>query len=1795
VKLIWNDAGTTQTLTANSAGESYSRTITIVDNNNIFAGSSSTSEISADDYNVPRSESGCSGTGVYAVLKHDPDYPDFANKGYPFNKSATSDNTGISVTKIGTSEGDRANMSLHWMSNWTGTITVTIYYSWRGRDDAWDHVGDCDAKDFPLVSYTITRCTNPLGSLAGSPLIVSKIIDNTIQLEYQTNFTDIPEVKFFVDAQLVQQGESKTLSYNTSEFKAYTITTSILDKCGTWWPGPSKTVSVQPTCYVNSPSSVRLGLLGFGYDATGYEIRKDVQYTVTNHAITDFPDHYNLVVRDGANDITFNANSFILSKGLGSYRIIAVKKVGRELCPAIPELKIFAGGRDEKIENDCPIFLPEDLTKFNFINPLDPSILEHFAATVISKKAIIIKPGVTLALGAEMILINPEPVPDPLDTDKIINFVQSKSYDEYGALLNESRSYFDTDGKPLQSQSKNFDADVVLASQSVYDAYQRSVLNTLPAPIYVGTKGEAPDECNGTEVIGHDMNFKYKPDFIKASNGDIYSYRNFDLEKQESPEPVLSNEPGTLGWYYSINNGTATGDNVKLNEPLVAVTQYPFSRAIYQPDGSGLVKGVTKPGDAFKPGSGRLAVSSIEKVENEDPYLTPYFNIRASELGFQRPILFEGNFLKKQTTDENGLNSVTYSDIEGHSLLHLYFGKNDNSNVAPLSRSYQFYNDLGQVILTLSPNALQQYNGSNFSAIDKTEYQYNNKGLLVKLIESDGGATEYVYSKGGRLRFSQNAEQEKTGRYSYTHYDRLGRPIESGEVSAGVIPFKSLEMMSIVDNIGDDGFTATGNEFSTRSQTYYDQPAEINLGARKQEFVMGNVSHSKKDENIISYYSYDELGRVKWMVQDIMGLGVKTIDYVYGPTGNVQQITYQKDSHSERFTHFYEYNRNGGLHKLFTTTELLSYDKNGKLTNAGITYNAHGKIENQGVLELQATYFYYLHGSIKRIEYANKLQGIDYVYTVDGALKSINDAVKENDPGGDNNDVFGMTLDYYSGDYLSSGYTPEPITYPSATVDLYNNVIKGTRWHGPIEADNTFAYAYEYDDRYQFKKASWGSTKTGNMLFLPDIYGESIGDLNTNGYDGNGNIQRLTRKNALGNNIAEYAYHYEANSNKLSTISEENKIVRSYKYNAIGQMVSEKIDDTYKYIEYDATGKVQKIYRDDDKTKLLVTFQYDDRGFRLNKTAYNSDGVPEERTWYINDGSGQLVSTYVQSLKDATPPEQTEIPVYGARKIGIFKPKYGFTLYELTDHLGNVRAVLGEQLEVEYVATMESERINKESDKQQGFFKNIVPAPSAEFINHTPSHITDNGQTEVIDNPNEVNRLNNRPNGELNPKPVGAGMMLWVHPGDVIKAEVFVKYADFDSEDKNIVAGLAGFLTTSFGLPPGAPIDMQSIFKVVEEPGFALLPAWSKLQDDQPRAFLNYLLFDNNFELQNFDFDQVTSGAKIPIDGTPHSHEKLMLDIPIQKEGFLYIYVSNESDQNMDVYFDDLRINHTYSDVVGGGDYYPYGLAIEDRQIQREFYRFGYQGQFAEKDDETGWNHFELREYDPVIGRWTATDPKRQFFSPYVGMGNNPINGVDPDGGFIIEVYSNSDTEHKGPVLFTLDDGKTEVTKLTTKQAYKKGWQWTTPTGKNYAALLSVNRSALAVLGTKFFTAQDLANFAKSVVDLSDHWVGSDGDWKASDRGAAGAFVVLVDKKLYWADFIGNVVFGYNMAVHGQTKEYTSKITDRFSDGYYNPFTDDGPGSPDRDAVIRGYLFQQHGRNIHRTVRGASASGFFKN
>jgi len=45
-----------------------------------------------------------------------------------------------------------------------------------------------------------------------------------------------------------------------------------------------------------------------------------------------------------------------------------------------------------------------------------------------------------------------------------------------------------------------------------------------------------------------------------------------------------------------------------------------------------------------------------------------------------------------------------------------------------------------------------------------------------------------------------------------------------------------------------------------------------------------------------------------------------------------------------------------------------------------------------------------------------------------------------------------------------------------------------------------------------------------------------------------------------------------------------------------------------------------------------------------------------------------------------------------------------------------------------------------------------------------------------------------------------------------------------------------------------------------------------------------------------------------------------------------------------------------------------------------------------------GWYDYGARFYDPELGRLHVQDPIVQFANPYIGIVNNPVNFIDPDG-----------------------------------------------------------------------------------------------------------------------------------------------------------------------------------------------------
>ena len=98
-----------------------------------------------------------------------------------------------------------------------------------------------------------------------------------------------------------------------------------------------------------------------------------------------------------------------------------------------------------------------------------------------------------------------------------------------------------------------------------------------------------------------------------------------------------------------------------------------------------------------------------------------------------------------------------------------------------------------------------------------------------------------------------------------------------------------------------------------------------------------------------------------------------------------------------------------------------------------------------------------------------------------------------------------------------------------------------------------------------------------------------------------------------------------------------------------------------------------------------------------------------------------------------------------------------------------------------------------------------------------------------------------------------------------------------------------------------------------------------------------------------------------------------------------------------------MQVRHDRGRIIEENHYYAFGLkiaAISSKAYGAPNNNYLYQGDFSDFDDDLGWNDFELRSYDPQICRFLQNDPYDQFASGYVGMGNDPVNTIDPSGGW---------------------------------------------------------------------------------------------------------------------------------------------------------------------------------------------------
>lgn len=967
-------------------------------------------------------------------------------------------------------------------------------------------------------------------------------------------------------------------------------------------------------------------------------------------------------------------------------------------------------------------------------------------------------------------------------------------------------------------------------------------------------------------------------------------------------------------------------------------------------------------------------------------WTTPAVNARMNITEVSFTNIYDGTGIlgyKYISTDPDGKKTASFVDMDGRSLASASVasvtGTGTNQVFTYSNWSYAYYNDMGQVLTTVAPNGVNTASTAMPSFV--TTYKYDHLGRVIETTSTDEGTSKFTYSDDGKIRFSQDQEQRNSTppRFSYTNYDYLGRLIEAGEYTmsgTGYYVFETHNTVtpapnSVLGIINGEGYTgvtrrgnnASANRYSDTTFVEYDFPSIDYLPDTDhpvQTELMGQVSKTKNG-NDSTWYSYDELGQLKWTKQTIFGLGIKTIDYTYDNSGNVTTVVYQKNQ-GDGFYHHYVYDLDQRLKEVWT--------------------NKQGADPT-----LQAKYSYYLHGPLKRVELAGNKQGIDYVYTISGGLKGINHADGAKDPGldgisglnvGFEKDIFGMNLHYYDNDYAGAAYSAGSLTVGGSYPNQYGGNIKALSYTSPTQPNNKHVYGFQYDALNQMSNAQWGSV-TGSAGSYGTSFAEAYRE-QVPAYDKNGNIQSLVRKGKDAQTIANYTYVYEANTNKLDKVNHNNgtntSTLTDYTYNAVGQVITQTESSNVMNIKYTAYGLVKEI--SNNSNQLILEYRYDDRGYLVNKVYY-TNGVASKSVFYVSDAGGSSMAIYEQSLGDTV--QLVEVPIYGSGRIATYKPLANTYFYEVNDHLGNVRGVIG-------VSDTETFSANLESGlpgSGQGIFGNYT-STSFDLVDHTDEAGTVYQRSQLL-------------NGGASGR-VGLSKSMAVRPGDQLNVSAYVKYMNLTTTG-NATPFIAS-LAAAFGVSSSSTGEQLKIYNGLNSYA-GTIPGGDHVGDDEgaPKAFVTILLFDNNYNLLDATWDQVTTtGAQTSSTVKQPPHDLLNASYVVEEAGYAFIFLSNEHPYYVDAYFDDVVVTHEHSPVVAGADFYPFGLTMDGREITDEFYRFGYQGQFSEKDTVTGLNEFELRMYDARFGRWLSADPYGQYASPYVGMGNIPNMGIDPDGGW---------------------------------------------------------------------------------------------------------------------------------------------------------------------------------------------------
>jgi RHS repeat-associated protein len=980
-----------------------------------------------------------------------------------------------------------------------------------------------------------------------------------------------------------------------------------------------------------------------------------------------------------------------------------------------------------------------------------------------------------------------------------------------------------------------------------------------------------------------------------------------------------------------------------------------------------------------------------------------------------------GSLYKTVSEDESGNQVIEFKDKSGNVILkkvRLTATAETNGTGSGHSGwmcTYYIYDKLDQLRAVIQPEGVKalaanswslSYNSGVLLTEQCFRYEYDHRGRMIVKKVPGAGEVYMVYDQRNRVVLTQDANlRTGTVKWMYTHYDSLNRSIATGlwtnsssrathaTAAAESVVYPNLSSQTyeeLSNNFYDDytwlgnysghGLTSTlnttdHNYLLTASNTTYPYPQ----APQQSNLLRGSATGSRVKvigENTYLYTInlYDEDGRVIQTQTKHYGgsIDISTTQYSFSGQPVATLLKHQKSTNTSSVTI-------ATLNTLDELGRVVKIEKNinddGWKPVSKLEYDALGQLKRKRL-------------GTNPANTAQALEVLNFDYNIRGWILGMNRAEMLTANGAGIR-KFGYELGY---DKTSN------TAGRSYTASLYNGNIAGMIWKSAGDGVRR-KYDFTYDAASRLMQGLFEQQNPDNNWGAGTVdYKVKMGDGSdpNTAYDYNGNIKRMQQwglKLTTSSQIDDLEYNYIVSSNRLKNVRDivndtatrlgDFRSSKAYMTSLSNSKTSSATD-----YAYDNNGNLTQDLNKDissitynflnlpnvvTTTLGTVTFTYDAAGNKLKKSVAET-GQSSKTTLYI-DGA-----VYENDVLQFVPHEEGRI----RNDSGDF-----YFDYFIKDHLGNVRMVLTEEQKVDAypAATMEV----ADSTDENKFYSNLTATRQSKPWGYPTDNYTD---------PNDKVAALRGDNNKIGP-----AIVLKVMAGDKFNVRVSSWYTNFLSstpDNSYILTDLLNVLTSGVSSTGGKGTASQ-----ISATG-ALNTAVSTFLDDQeleastskPMAFLNWILFDEQFKIveSSSGFDQVGPEDQLTI----HQFSNL----PIHKNGYLYVYVSNASEEDW-VYFDNLQVTHTRGPILEETHYYPFGLtmaAISTRAAGSMGKKFG----FAGNEDLTlqlgiQVYDFNARTYDQQIGRFLQVDPMMEHYnqegiSPYHYCYNNPMLYTDPDG-----------------------------------------------------------------------------------------------------------------------------------------------------------------------------------------------------